>query len=123
MSEGIVRGNDWWKCPWKCSGEMSYSGFQIYLSELPLAKFGPYQVDDMSDKVLLQVSVVQYSVGPRVTEDLPKLPGCSYRITVDNLFTSLRLLRLLAYKGMTATGTSHFQPHIKSSPAKRVRHE
>ena len=64
-------------------------------------QFYPYQGAGTTDKELgLGGSVVC-----NLTKDLPKHDGSSYHIVFDNLFTSPRLLRLLADKGMAATGT------------------
>jgi Transposase IS4 len=64
-------------------------------------KFYPYQGSGTTDKVLgLGGSVVT-----SLTSDLPKLDGSYYHIVFDNLFTSPRLLHLLADQGMAATGT------------------
>ena len=64
-------------------------------------QFTPYQGAGTTDKDLgLGGSVVC-----SLTKDLPKHDGSSYHIVFDNLFTSPRLLRLLANQGMAATGT------------------
>jgi len=64
-------------------------------------QFSPYQGAGTTDKDLgLGGSVVC-----SLTKDLPKHDGSSYHIVFDNLFTSPRLLRLLANQGMAATGT------------------
>ena len=64
-------------------------------------QFTPYQGAGTTDKDLgLGGSVVC-----SLTKDLPKHDGSFYHIVFDNLFTSPRLLRLLANQGMAATGT------------------
>ena len=66
-----------------------------------VVRFYPYQGAGTTDKDLgLGGSVVT-----NLTTDLPKIEGSCYHIVFDNLFTSPRLLRLLAGKGMAATGT------------------
>ena len=66
-----------------------------------VVKFFPYQGAGTTDKELgLGGSVVH-----QLTQDLPKHDGSSYHIVFDNLFTSPRLLRLLADMGMASTGT------------------
>ena len=64
-------------------------------------QFFPYQGAGTTDKDLgLGGSVVTM-----LTKDLPKLDGNCYHVVFDNLFTSPRLLRTLASKGIAATGT------------------
>jgi hypothetical protein len=79
-------------------------GYKMWVAATRLGyviNFYPYQGAGMTDKNLgLGGSVVSY-----LTKDLPKLDGNFFHVIFDNLFTSQRLLRLLAEKGMAATGT------------------
>ena len=79
-------------------------GYKIWVLATRLGyavQFYPYQGAGTTDKDLgLGGSVVS-----NLTKHLPKVPDSSYHIVFDNLFTSPRLLRLLAERGIAATGT------------------
>ena len=93
-------------------------GFKMWVLATRLGyavQFYPYQGAGTTDKELgLGGSVVCY-----LTKDLPKHNGNSYHVVFDNLFTSPRLLRLLADKGMAATGT--LRPNrVEGAPLRRL---
>jgi len=78
-------------------------GYKMWLLATKLGycvQFYPYQGAGTTDK--------NHGFGgsvTRLTSDLPILDGNCYHVVFDNLFTSFHLLRVLASKGIAATGT------------------
>ncbi|XP_065650420.1 piggyBac transposable element-derived protein 3-like [Hydra vulgaris] len=94
-------------------------GYKMWVAATRLGyviNFYPYQGAGTTDKDLgLGGSVVV-----NLTKDLPKRDGNFFHIVFDNLFTSPRLLCLLADRGMAATGTLRSN-RTEGAPLKNIK--
>jgi DNA excision repair protein ERCC-6 len=93
-------------------------GYKMWVAATRLGyviNFYPYQGAGTTDKDLGLGGSVVFNL----TKQLPKVNGCAYHIVFDNLFTSPRLLRLLADEGMAATGTLRLN-RTEGAPLKSI---